>query len=379
MALLGDFASRYKFPLDFPNQRNPQRDFTPASVKIGFLQTPLRKSTFAHTQDQITSFSLNIDHFRGENPMFPQPSILPQGITLKTLYHTFVIHPKGEFDPYTFSPFDQMKKAWTKRASQIFVPVPLMSVSTKPQRLENEDKPSLTRKQHEELLVEHEIRTAESHNRALMVLECILMGDPDHAAAFALDIVFQNMGWTASTRRERVALVYQMPSLAVQVDTEDAFITQNMAGNLAASMKASSELDLFLKKHGSLSATTAGTQASSAADGGSRSSSTAGASGAHSPSTALSSSYTTPADTPKDTSTREEISALIREELRASRGRGKGGRGKGGSSQAGRGGRGNTKNKGGKSWFKDNPKNQGQQGQTGKQSGKPNTPPSGEV
>jgi hypothetical protein len=311
--------------------------------------------------------------------MFPQPSLLPKGITLKTLYHTFVIHPKGEFDPYTFSPFDQMKKAWTKRASQIFVPVPLMSVSAKPQQLENEDRLSLTRKQHEELLTEHEIRTAETHNRALMVLECILLNDPDHAAAFALDIIFQNMNWTAMSRRERVALVYQMPTLAVQVDTEDAFITQNMAGNLAASMKASSELDLFLKKHGPASAAAAGAQADSATDGSSRSSTTANALLASTAGAALSSSPSAPAGPPKDTTTREEISALIRDELRASRGRGRGGRGKGSGATAGRSGRGNTKNKGGKFWSKDNPRAQGQQGQTGKQSGKPGASPSGEV
>jgi hypothetical protein len=296
----------------------PNRDFTPASVKIGFLQTPVKKHSFAHSAEQVSGFSLKIDHFRGENPLFPRPSTLPKGVNIRTILHMCVNHPKGEFDPYTFNPFQHMLKAWEKRGSQICIPVPQMSVLSKSQKLTNPDAPSLTRQQHEDLLAKVEKRFADSYNRSAMVFQCLEEDDGIAAGLYDLDVMFQNMAWAAEIRRQRVALYYQLPDLAVEPETEDVFITQNMAGNFAATIKSATDFSLFLEKNGPKSLPAAGTQASSATN-------SSLAVGTHPPTAVASPSASVPPSVPnavdvaKDAATKQDIVNLIRDEMRAAR------------------------------------------------------------
>jgi hypothetical protein len=144
-----------------------------------------------------------------------------------------------------------------------------------------------------------------------------------------LDIMFQNMAWAAEIRWQRVALFCQLPDLAVEPEAEDVFITQNIAGNFAATIKSATDFSLFLEKNGPKPLTATGTQAGS----------TAGSSPAidpHLPATIASPSSTVPPSVPnavdvaKDATSKQEIISLIRDEMRAARTSFGGGRGIGG-------------------------------------------------
>jgi hypothetical protein len=323
----------------------PDGDFTPASVKIGFLQTPVKKHSFAHSAEQVNGFSLKIDHFKGENPLFPRPSRLPKGVNIRTIMHMC----KGEFDPYTFNPFQHMLKAVEKRGSQICIPVPQMSVLSKSQKLTNPDAPSLTRQQHEDLLAKMERRFADSYNRSAMAFQCLEEDDGVAGGLYDLDVMFQNMAWAAEIRRQRVALFYQLPDLAVEPETEDVFITQNMAGNFAATIKSATDFSLFLEKNVPKSLPATSAQAGSTVT-------SSLPVGAHTPATVASPSTSVPPSIPnaidvaKDATTRQEIVNLIREEMRAARKSFGGGRGTGGGGGGqNRGGGGAVRNNSGRS------------------------------
>jgi hypothetical protein len=227
-----------------------------------------------------------------------------------------VNHPKGEFDPYTFNPFQHMFKAWEKRGSQICVPVPQMSVLSKSQKLTNPDAPSLTRQQHEDLLAKVEKRFADSYNRSAMVFQCLEEDDGTAAGLYDLDVMFQNMAWAAEIRRQRVALFYQLPDLAVEPETEDVFITQNMAGNFAATIKSATDFPLFLEKNGPKSLPAAGAQVGSASN-------SSPAVVTHPPTTIAPPSSSVPPSVPnavdvaKDAATKQDIFNLFGEELGA--------------------------------------------------------------
>jgi uncharacterized membrane protein YgcG len=193
-----------------------------------------------------------------------------------------------------------------------------------------------------------EKRFADSFNRSVMVFQCLEEEDGVAAGLYDLDVMFQNMFWAAEVRRQRVALFYHLPDLAVEPETEDVFITQNMAGNFAASIKSATDFSLFLEKNGPKSLVATSPQAASSAGSSSLPVGPHPPTSFASPSAAVLASAANAADVAKDASTKQELINLIRDEMRAAKasfggGRGEGGGGQnqgGGNSNRGGGGRG---------------------------------------
>jgi hypothetical protein len=248
IADLGDFASNYKFPLEDPNTIVPRRTFVPDQVTVGYLATPIKRSS-SHSlyaaQCSTTSSSLLTSHFDGAIPRQPVPSDLPRGLTMRTLVDVLIIHPKDEFDSYTYNSFPALEVAQDRRAGQCNTSMPKVNTKIILQKIPDPDGLGLTRSQLEEHLATQESWIAQIYNCAQAAGELMLADDHRGSMNYVFDIVTKSLKALTRTHLRRISILFNRPQLSSLIQEENQFISANLMGILSSAIKNQNEVQSF--------------------------------------------------------------------------------------------------------------------------------------